>query len=68
MFLLLAIVGYVAVGIIGAYTGLGVPVWEGKPQPLGRSGAGAEEWQHLSVPGSLYSLDPWGPSKGNLPY
>ena len=70
VFLFLAIVGYVAVGIIGKQT----RGWDGGSRVGGQATAsGAEvelvvEPHHLNIPGSFHSLDPWRPSKGDLPH
>lgn len=72
VFLLLAIVGYVAVGIIGEWrrerdSGF----WGEREATASGSGVGLmlrRGRQCLSVSGFLHSLDPWRPSKGDLPH
>ena len=70
VFLFLAIVGYVAVGIIGKRRrGWGGGSWVcGQPTASGAEGELVVESHHLNIPGSLHSLDSWRPSKGNLPH
>lgn len=49
---------------------MAVPGCVGSPQRLGQKAKGelVVESHHLNIPGSLHSLDPWRPSKGDLPH